>query len=303
MTVKQLSTPMKNIISCIVLGFVSLQLQAQLQPLREEINQIIAGKNATIGVAVMDLQNGDSLIIKGRARLPMQSVFKLHLAMAVLAQVDKGKLKLDQIIFVKKSDMKTDLYSPLRDKHPEGNLNVPLRDLLRYSVSESDNVACDLLFGLVGGPSKVQQYLRTIGIREVAVANIEAEIQKDWETQFNNWTTPRAMLLLLQKIDQRQLFSKSSQDFLWDILTNSPTGQNRIRGLLPPGTVVAHKTGTSGSKEGTMGAVNDAGIVVLPDGKRFAIVIFVANSKESMKTDEAIIAQISKAAWDYFGNK
>ena len=303
MTTKQLSTPMKNIISCIVLGFVSLQLQAQLQPLREEINQIIAGKNATVGVAVMDLQRGDSLTINGHTHLPMQSVYKLHLAMAVLAQVDKGKLKLDQIIFVKKSDMKTDLYSPLRDKHPEGNLNVPLRDLLRYSVSESDNVACDLLFGLVGGPSKVQQYLRTIGIREVEVANIEAEIQKDWETQFTNWTTPQAMLLLLQKIDQRQLFSKSSQDFLWDILTNSPTGQNRIRGLLPPGTVVAHKTGTSGSKEGTMGAVNDAGIVVLPNSKRFAIVVFVANSKESMKTNEAIIAQISKAAWDYFGNK
>ena len=290
----------------IIAAFVSgttTQLWSQQQPLRQQITQIIADKKATIGVAILNVQSGDTLSINGQTHLPMQSVFKLHLALAVLDQVEKGKMSLDQKVFVSKSDMKTDLYSPLRDKYPEGDLDVSLRDLLRYSVSESDNVACDLLFGLVGGPQKVQQYLRKIGIREVSVANIEAQIQKDWETQFANWTTPQAMLQLLKKVNDQKMFSKNNQDFLWDILTTGSTGMNRIKGMLPKGTVVAHKTGTSGSKNGIMGAVNDAGIVVLPNGKRFAIVVFVANSKEDMKTNEAIIAQISKATWDYFGGK
>ena len=303
MTVKQLSKTMKNIISCIVLGFVSLQLQAQLQPLREEINQIIAGKNATVGVAILNLQNGDTLSINRQTHLPMQSVYKLHLALAVLDQVDRGKLLLDQKIFVKKSDLLPNTYSPLRDKHPEGNLDVPLRDLLRYSVSESDNVACDLLFRLVGGPKKVQNYIHKIGIKNVAIAATEDQMHQDWAAQFTNWTTPKAMMQLLKKVNDQKLFSKNNQDFLWEILTTGSTGMNRIKGMLPKGTVVAHKTGTSGSKNGVLDAINDAGIVVLPDGKRFAIVVFVANSKESMKTNEAIIAQISKAAWDYFGNK
>lgn len=285
----------------VVLCVFSVQLMAQMLPLRQQIAQIVVDKKATIGVAVMDLQNGDTLSINGQTHLPMQSVYKLHLALAVLAQVDNGKRSLDQMIFVKKSDMANDLYSPLRDKHPEGNLDVSLRDLLRYSVSESDNVACDLLFELVDGPKKVRHYLRKICINQVSVANIEAQIQKDWETQFANWTTPQAMLQLLQKVNDQKLFSKSSQDFLWDILTTGSTGMNRIKGMLPKGTVVAHKTGTSGSKNGVMGAVNDAGIVVLPNGKRFAIVVFVANSKEDIKINEVIIAKISKVVWDYFG--
>ena len=270
---------------------------------QQNIETIAASVRAEVGVGVLDVESGETFFINKTKHLPMQSVYKLHLALAVLAQVDEGKMSLDQRIFVKKSDMTTDLYSPLRDKHPEGNLDVLLRDLLRYSVSESDNVACDLLFGLMGGPQKVQNYLRKIGIKDVSVANIEAQIQKDWETQFANWTTPQAMLQLIEKVNDQKLFSKSNQDFLWDMLTTGPTGMNRIKGMLPKSTVVAHKTGTSGSKNGTMGAVNDAGIVVLPNGKRFAIVVFVANSKEDIKTNEATIAQISKAAWDYFGKK
>ncbi|TAF28419.1 MAG: class A beta-lactamase, subclass A2 [Runella slithyformis] len=290
-----------------VLAFCAIFLwqstYAQNAVFQQRIEQIATSVRAEVGVGILNVANGETYFVNKTKHLPMQSVFKLHLALAVLDQVDKGKLRLDQKIFVTESDMKTDLYSPLRDKYPKGNLNVSLRDLVRYSVSESDNVACDLLFGLLGGPEKVQQYLQQMGIKEVSVANIEVQIQKDWETQFANWTTPQAMLQLLKKVNERKLFSKSSHDFLWDIMTTGPTGANRIKSLLPKGTVVAHKTGTSGSQNGVMGAVNDAGIVVLPNGKRIAIVVFVANSKGDIKANEAVIAQISKATWDYFGGK
>ena len=270
---------------------------------QQNIETIAASVRAEVGVGVLDVESGETFFINKTKHLPMQSVYKLHLALAVLAQVDEGKLSLDQRIFVSKSDLLPNTYSPLREKHPEGNLDLPLRDLLRYSVSESDNVACDLLFRLVGGPQKVNDYMHKIGIKDVAIAATEDQMHQDWAAQFTNWTTPRAMLQLLQKIDQQKLFSKSNQDFLWNIMTTGSTGMNRIKFLLPKGTVVAHKTGTSGSKNGILDAINDAAIVVLPNGKHLVIVVFVANSKEDMKTNEATIAQISKAAWDYFGKR
>ena len=84
-------------------------------------------------------------------------------------------------------------------------------------------------------------------------------------------------------------------------MIETSTGKNRIKGQLPEGTIVAHKTGSSGTnEEGITAAANDMGIVTLPDGKHFAISVFVTNSKENDKTNEKIISDISKAAWDYF---
>ena len=79
------------------------------------------------------------------------------------------------------------------------------------------------------------------------------------------------------------------------------TGEGRLKGQLPKGTVVAHKTGSSGAnKEGITAAVNDIGIVFLPNGKHYFISVFVTNSTENADTNEKIIADISKVTWDYF---
>jgi beta-lactamase class A len=87
-------------------------------------------------------------------------------------------------------------------------------------------------------------------------------------------------------------------------MTETATGKKRIKGQLPEGTVVGHKTGSSGTNEkGITAAVNNIGIVSLPNGKHFSISVFVSNSIEKLETNEKIIADISKLAWDYFLNK
>ena len=84
-------------------------------------------------------------------------------------------------------------------------------------------------------------------------------------------------------------------------MTETSTGQKRIKGLLPAGTNVAHKTGTSGTNDKNVtSAINDAGIVTLPNGKKFAVVVFVSNSIDNTEISEKIIAKITKAAWDYY---
>ncbi|RPI70418.1 MAG: TLA family class A extended-spectrum beta-lactamase, partial [Ignavibacteriales bacterium] len=170
-----------------------------------------------------------------------------------------------------------------------------------FTVSHSDNNGCDILFRLIGGTGKVEKYIQSLGIKDISISTTEEEMHKDWDTQFTNWSTPYAMGLLLMKFFKGEILSKNSQEYLWEKMVNTTTGANRIIALLPEGTIVAHKTGSSSTNDdGVTAATNDAGIVKLSDGNYFAIVVFVSDSKSNVKAREGIIAQISKAVWDYY---
>jgi beta-lactamase class A len=125
-----------------------------------------------------------------------------------------------------------------------------------------------------------------------------------WDVEYTNYARPSAYLQLLRIAYERKTLSKTSHDFLWKTLTEGPTGLKRIKGQLPKGTVVAHKTGTSGSNDkGITAATNDAGIIELPNGKAIAVVVFVSDAAADSDTRELVIARIAKAVWDYYGYK
>ena len=273
-------------------------------PLRQQIADILATKKAEIGVAIYALESKDTLTWHNATHYPMQSVYKFPLALAVLHQVDQGKLSLEQKIQVSKTDLHPDTWSPMREKYPNGNATLPLSEILRYTVSESDNNGCDILFRLVGGTEKVHDYIQRLGVKAIAIRATEEEMHQSWDVQFTNWCTPFAMAQLLQAFQQKKILSPQSQAFLWKLMVETPTGPDRLKGQLPAATVVAHKTGTSGTNaQGITAAFNDAGILTLPNGKHVVVVVFVSNSKEDAKTNAQIIADIAKATWDYFKDK
>jgi beta-lactamase class A len=286
--------------------FLALYLQvqsgfSQSETLSNKIEAIIRNKKATVGVSILNLSNGDTLTVNKTHHFPMQSVYKFHLALAVLNQVDKGKFSLNQNIFVKKTDLLPNLYSPMREKYPEGNINLPLSEILKYTVAQSDNSACDLLFRLIGGTEVVNNYIHKIGVKDINIVATEEVMQKDWQVQYTNWSTPIAATQLLQKFYQKKILSQSSQDFLWKTMVETTTGPNKIRGLLPKEAVVAHKTGFSGkNNDGLTGATNDIGIIILPNGQKLAIALFVSNSTETEIVNESIMAEIAKAVWNYY---
>ena len=270
-------------------------LQTTLQTIADKYPQ------TTIGFSAVDLHSGEIFSINGDKRLPMQSVYKFHLALAVLNQVDQGKLSLDQMILIRKGDLLPNTHSPLRDKYPNGDVEIPLSDLLSFTVGQSDNNGCDILFRLMGGPKKVNTYIHRLGISDVAIVATEEEMHQDEKIQFTNWTTPNATIQLLTTFYKKKILSKTSHAFLWKVMTESPSGPNKIKGKLPAGTPVAHKTGYSGANmAGLTAASNDIGIVTLPNGKHFAVAAFISMTKLEEKTIDSIIAELTQAVWNEF---
>ena len=287
-------------------GFVILSMFcntafAQQNSLRTQIAEIAKPAKGIVGVSILSLEDRDTLSFNGEARLVLHSVMKFPIAMTVLHLVDSGVFTLDQPVHIAKRDMKNNTNSPLHSKYPKGNIDIPLSELLGYMVSQSDNNACDILLDKIGGPEVVQAYMLRLGIRGIAIHASEREMGAAWEVQYTNWCKPVEMTLLLDRFYNDKVLSKNSTAFLYKVLTQTSTGVNRIKGALPAGTVVAHKTGTSPTNaDGLSPATNDVGIITLPSGKHLAISIFVCNSTADETTREAVIAKIARAAFDHY---
>lgn len=294
-------------LTALLFSFIAISCQTshnKIDLLRSKIEQIVSDKNAVVGVSIMGNNGKDTLSLHGDRRFPMQSVFKFHIALSVLSEVDKGNLSLDQEIVIGKNDLlPEDFWSPLRDENPDGG-SFTIERLIQYSVSHSDNTACDVLIRLIGTPKTVEEYFKKNGIQDIQITFNEEDMQAKWDNMFQNWTTPKAASETLKMFyeNKTNLLSKSSYDFFWKTNIETTTGANRIKGQLPPGTIVAHKTGWSGTNKetGITAAVNNIGIVFLPNNEYFIISIFVSESKENFDTNEKIIADISKATYDFY---
>lgn len=285
--------------------FATLFSFAQKQDLKKEINAITNDKNATVAVSVTGIDFPLHFENKnGEKKLPMLSVFKFHIALAVLNKVDQGKLKLDQPIFIKKADLLENTWSPIREKYPDGNIEMPLSELIKYTVAKSDNNGCDLLLRLIGGTETIQKFINNKGIKNFTIKADEAQMHKGYEFMYWNTTSTNDSNLLLMNFFDGKVLSKNSTSFLMKTMIETTTGTTKIVAQLPKGTPVAHKTGSSGKDEkGLTIAENDIGIITLPNGKHYAISVFVSDSMETEETNTKMIADISKRVFDYFSKK
>lgn len=292
---------MKKSLFLVLIIFSSFLLSQQ--SLKSNLESIIKDKNATIGVSVWNLEKGEKTSVNGDSNLPMMSVFKLHIAMTILDLVDGGTLKLDQKIKFSKSELMQNTWSPMRDKYPNGG-DIPLSEMIKYVVAQSDNNTCDILLNKIGGLKTVENYIHKIGVTDFwAVAN-EKMMHKVDGAIYKNLTTANASNLLLTKLYTESVLKKNSKDFLIKIMEETSTGAKRLKGNLPENTVVAHKTGTSGAdKKGKTAATNDIGVISLPNSEHLVISVFVTDSFENDQTNEKIIADVAKASFDYYNKK
>ncbi|MEG0927495.1 class A beta-lactamase, subclass A2 [Chryseobacterium sp.] len=294
----------RTIIFTLFILLLSLPLFSQTHTnteLKKIIESIIAGKKADVGVSIMETPKKEVIQINGSKFYPMLSTVKFHIALAILHKIEKGELSLQQKIYIKKEELLENTWSPFQKEHPEGNIELTLEEAIKWMVSYSDNNLTDILLRLIGGPQTVQKFINS---KEFVIKNDEEGMHKDWDSQFINITTPNEAIKLLEQFYNGKLLNKEHTKWLYTAMLNNASGAKRLKAHLPKNFKIAHRTGTSFTNDaGMTGAVNDFGIVELPEKKRIYIAVFVHNSYESFDNTEAIIADIAKATYDYYSKK
>lgn len=267
----------------------------QTPELKKEIEIIVGGKDLKLGFALYDFSTGKSISINGNDKYPMQSVFKFPIGVALLDCVSRGEFSLSDSVTLTKADLLPDLWSPIRERWPEG-VRLPLVSVMTYMVAHSDNSATDFLIHKIGGVARIQDIVNRLGAKKINIRNNEAEIQGSWSVQFDNWTTPNAMVDFLRLMNDGKLLDKANTAVLWEIMASASSGS--VNRLVPKTVTFARKTGYSGANsQGIIAAQNDVGIIELEDGRRVAYAIFLTDSTLGTDAGYDILAQIGKAIW------
>jgi beta-lactamase class A len=304
-----------------------------LTALEAEFGRIIRSARVDAGVGLIHVESGAALSIQGDRRFPMASVYKLPIAVELLAQVAQGKLSLDREVFIAANDVRA--CCNISRHHPNGGVSFTAAELLELMMVESDNTAADAALKLVGGPPNVQRRLRSLGFENITVDRYEGDInfemtgvahpppKEEWTLELQrrlisevtpadltaararyvkdprDSATPNDTARFLAQLQAGTILPRYFTTMLLDLMARSTTGPSRLRGLLPPDTIVAHKTGT------TEVVINDVGIITLPDDGtipgHLALAVYVVNGRASRMQNT--IAQLSGAAYQFFSGK
>lgn len=250
----------------------------RLVPLRSTIDSIIASHEGKVGVGL--IAGRDTLAIGDSLRLPLMSVFKLHIAIAVL---DKG-LSPDSVIEMAASDLHPDTWSPLRDSTGIRDISIPVGRLLYYSVCRSDNNACDKLIELAGGIDKVDSCARRLTDKPFRLEETEHSMFMDHSLTYRNWSSPLALCEIMEAVYSGRALGPAETQYLTGLLSDSSTGREKIAGGVPKEAFLGHKSGLSfRTPEGIRITSADVAAIRLRDG-RTAYLSIVA--KDTPETDE-----------------
>lgn len=266
--------------------------------LKTQLQKIIAGADARVGVAV--IADGDTLTVNGSPDYPLMSVMKLHQAVAVARILEERGLPLTTTVHIYVQDLKAGTWSPLRDARPGGGFDMSVAELLRYTLQQSDNNACDILFDRFAAPEHVDSIIRSMGFRDFRIAATEDEMHRDLKKCRENVSSPQSAADLMDRLASGTLpLGKEYADFIRSTLLECRTGLNRLPlPLEGSGALIGHKTGTSDREaDGRWTGINDVGFVLLPDGRSYTLAVFISDSALGMEENEKLIADISGAVY------
>lgn len=263
--------------------------------LGETLDSIIASHDGITGVAVL---SGDSLLVAGdSSQLPLMSVFKMHIAIAVL---DKG-IAIDSVVSLGPSDVRENTYSPMRDEKRTRSFDITVDSLMYYSVCRSDNNACDFLIDLAGGIGEVDRCIRRLGINDFALAETENSMHEDLVRCYNNRSTLEALCRVIEAVFSGRALSPESTQYLAALLGKSSTGLDKIASGIAPEAFLGHKSGMSDrNADGIRMATGDVAAFTRPDGSTAYIAILVKDSSETDGQSSALFKELSAAVFDAY---
>jgi len=266
--------------------------------LESRIGRYIADKDARIGVAVI-IDGCDTAEVNGSQFFPMLSVYKFPQALAVAEHCRRHGVGLPDTVRVSADEMKSDTWSPMRDRFGAVNVGLPLLALLEYSLQQSDNNACDVLFRMIGGPAVADSLMNKWGYGDIRIRSTEDEMHRDTDLCLVNCCTPLEMARLLDDFNTGIRLRSEENRAIASLMESCVTGRDRLaRPLTDTPAILGHKTGTGDvDSQGRLIAVNDAGYVNLPDGHRYAVAVCMASSAYGLEDTSRMIADISEIVY------
>jgi beta-lactamase class A len=301
-----------------------------LRLLEAEIGRLSAISGGKVGVGIIHIESGRELFVNGAEPFPMASTFKVPIAVELLSRVQAGTVRLDSMITLRPSDLHPGS-GTLTGLFNDPGVSLSVHNLLELMLLISDNSATDITLKVAGGPAAVNSRLAALAINGISVDRPTIQLiadvvgvkdlgpepgwsiarfdslrraltpaqQQDARAAFyrdrRDTSTPEGMARLLAKIHRGQALGPERTAQLLDIMLRCETGAARLKGLLPPEVLVRHKTGSLG-----VGVANDVGIIELPDAGHLVVAVFVKESTRDVAAQERTIAQIARAAYDYF---
>ncbi|HKD08162.1 MAG TPA: class A beta-lactamase [Bryobacteraceae bacterium] len=298
--------------------------------LQQQVEFVARATDGVVGVSATHIETGRTVSVRGNESFPMASAFKVPVAIQIMSMVEAGEITLDKMVSLAPQDIHpgSGKISELMF-HP--GLAMSVENLMELMLVISDNSAADVMLREAGGPEAVTARMKTLGLPGIRIDRPTAVLISDWvgaknlppESEWNHdmWNrlydaipnnehmrarrmemkdprdtaTPDDMNRLLVRIWRKDLFSPKNAQILLGMMERCQTGKARIKGLLPQGTDVAHKTGTLG------GVANDVGVITLPNGLgHVAVSVFTKASTKSEDAEERAVAEVARTVYDYF---
>jgi beta-lactamase class A len=306
-------------------------VRAPLRPgpaaLQANLDTIAKDYGETVGLAVADVESGWATSVNGTRPFPQQSVSKLWVATTVLEAVDKGYLRLDSPVMMTAADRSVFNQPLARALPPEGFLTT-VSNLLHHALVFSDNSANDTLIRVVG-LNNVRAMLSQNGLTGIKLGaderNLQAHISgltwqpaygdgrnfeqaraklpkaqreiamADYLAQPMDGATPLGLVQGLGALKRGEILKPETRDVLFDILGRARTGPSRLKGALPSGWHIAHKTGTGQDFGGSSIGINDVAILTAPDGRDYAVAVLIPQTRQPVRERLAMMQRVTTA--------
>ena len=282
-------------------------------------------------ISVRDIDSNWSVGYGADRLCPQQSVSKFWVALTTFDAIDRGKVAMDDKIILTREDL-TLFHQPIRALVGANGYTTTVRELLERAMTESDNTANDALLRHVGGPGAIRSMLSRKDIDHVRFGPGERLLQSGiagitWKQAFaagngfyqaraaiplerrqaaiDAYTTdpvdgaaPAAITGALGKLVKGDLLSEQSTRDLIALMERSKTGRARLKSAVEPGWTLAHKTGTGQQLGALTAGFNDVGLMIAPDGRRYAVAVMIARSDRPIAERQRLIADVARAVID-----
>ncbi len=293
-----------------------------------QVRQLGEGFDGPIGIATHDIDAGWTAAYQGDQLFPQQSVAKLWVALATFQQIDEGKQRLEDPVFLTRDDLSL-FHQPLAAKVGANGYTATVDELLFDALAKSDNAANDALIRHAGGGDAVRHVVLQKGLGAIRAGEEERILEPQiagmvWRPEYTQgWAfqraretlpedyrkakldeyvadpadgaSPNAITLSLARLKKGELLSPASTRHFLEILNGTETGARRLKGRLPDGWTIAHKTGTGQELGARQTGWNDVGIVTAPDGHAYAVAVMIGDTTASLGERIGIFQKVARA--------